>query len=127
MLKYFKQNPIYNTQKYCELWNLTSPSTNLSSSSTKYFSSMTPTTSEESSTLGDKNSSILYTSTKLLLDISTNKGSCYEGSSSSYHKYKPPEPNIALISLILLVGTCTLALLLKKLRLSNFLGSYVSV
>lgn len=38
-----------------------------------------------------------------------------------------PEPNIALISLILLVNTCGIALLLKKLRRSNFFGSYVSI
>ncbi len=39
-------------------------------------------------------------------------------------KYK--EANIALLSLILLIGTCTLALALKKLRRSIFFGAYVS-
>lgn len=36
-----------------------------------------------------------------------------------------PSPNIALLSLILLVGTCVLALALKKLRRSVFFGAYV--
>jgi hypothetical protein len=36
------------------------------------------------------------------------------------------EANIALLSLILLIGTCTLALALKKLRRSIFFGAYVS-
>lgn len=36
------------------------------------------------------------------------------------------EPNIALLSLILLIGTCVMALTLKKLRRSIFFGAYVS-
>ena len=34
-----------------------------------------------------------------------------------------PRPNIALLSLILLIGTCCIALALKKLRRSVFLGA----
>jgi hypothetical protein len=37
-----------------------------------------------------------------------------------------PQPNIALLSLILLIGTCCMALSLKKLRRSIFLGAVVS-
>ena len=37
-----------------------------------------------------------------------------------------PSPNKALLSLILLVGTCVMALTLKKLRRSVFFGAYVS-
>lgn len=47
---------------------------------------------------------------------------------ADYNMYKVksiPEPNIALISIMLLFGTCILALGLKKLRRSNFFGSYV--
>lgn len=36
-----------------------------------------------------------------------------------------PQPNIALISIILLFSTCAIALLLKKLRRSNFFGSII--
>lgn len=43
------------------------------------------------------------------------------------HQYHAPEPNVALLSLILFLGTCAIALALKKLRRSNFFGSYVSV
>lgn len=37
-----------------------------------------------------------------------------------------PNPNIALLSLILLIGTCVIALALKKLRRSVFFGAYVN-
>ena len=36
-----------------------------------------------------------------------------------------PNPNIALLSLILMIGTCVIALVLKKLRRSMFFGAYV--
>jgi len=36
-----------------------------------------------------------------------------------------PNPNIALLSMILLIGTCVIALMLKKLRRSIFFGAYV--
>jgi len=36
-----------------------------------------------------------------------------------------PEPNIALLSFMLVVGTCVMALFLKKLRRSNFFSSYI--
>ena len=36
-------------------------------------------------------------------------------------------PNIALLSLILLIGTCVIALTLKKLRRSVFFGAYVRI
>jgi hypothetical protein len=51
----------------------------------------------------------------------------YESHENFYNKLPltPPEPNIALISILLLIGTCTLALILKKLRRSPFFGSYV--
>ena len=41
------------------------------------------------------------------------------------HYLRPSEPNVALFSLILLIGTCVIALGLKKLRRSKFFGSYV--
>ena len=45
---------------------------------------------------------------------------------SSHASIKPPPvPNKALISFCLLVGTCGLALILKKLRRSVFFGSYI--
>ena len=46
---------------------------------------------------------------------------------SSPKAYLPhlPSPNIALMSLILVVGTCGMALALKKLRRSVFFGAYV--
>lgn len=120
--KYFNENPIYDTQKYCELWNYTLPtgerqqvwpystfntSANLFESSTEWF---------------DENSTTTVSSTRTSATLTPKL--CYDYTSG--HKNKsPPEPNIALISLILVIGTCTLTLLLKKLRLSNFLGSYV--
>lgn len=51
--------------------------------------------------------------------------SCYV---SPYHKPHPtPEPNIALISVILIFCTFFLAHCLKALRKSKFLHSYVSI
>lgn len=38
----------------------------------------------------------------------------------------PPEPNIALISAILLIGTCMIALILKRLRRSYYLPTFVN-
>lgn len=38
-----------------------------------------------------------------------------------------PRPNIALLSLMLLIGTCSMALSLKKLRRSIFLGAVVGI
>jgi hypothetical protein len=36
-----------------------------------------------------------------------------------------PEPNIALLSFMLVIGTCVMALFLKKMRRSNFFSSYI--
>jgi hypothetical protein len=60
--------------------------------------------------------------------ISLPKCMMYDSNDSYYSKLsqKVPEPNIALISISLLIGTCALALILKKLRRSPFFGSYVS-
>ena len=41
------------------------------------------------------------------------------------HYVRPSEPNVALLSFLLLVGTCVIALGLKKFRRSKFFGSYV--
>lgn len=66
---------------------------------------------------------------------STDMMSCYEISkinenlTNSAEKYSVksayPEPNIALLSVIYVVCTCCMALVLKKLRRSNFFSSYV--
>lgn len=42
------------------------------------------------------------------------------------HSFAREQPNVALLSMFLLIGTCTIALALKKLRRSKFFGSYVS-
>ena len=62
--------------------------------------------------------------------VSTNitKSRClieYYDTEQVSHKTHSPEPNIALYSLILLIGTCVVALALKKLRRSMFFGAYV--
>jgi hypothetical protein len=56
--------------------------------------------------------------------LSTSRRCEIYGEDERYKNYIP-SPNIALLSLILLIGTCVLALSLKKLRHSVFFGSYV--
>ena len=51
--------------------------------------------------------------------------SIYQNDDLSSDEPSTKSPNIALISLILLIGTCVVALLLKKLRRSMFFGAYV--
>lgn len=76
-------DPIYRTEKYCQLSN------------------------DTIKTYNETTTCLIYSNDDKISD----------------HK---AEPNIALLSLILLIGTCTLALALKKLRRSIFFGAYVS-
>jgi len=56
----------------------------------------------------------------------SNLTQCFIYSNEDQISEHKPQANIALLSLILLIGTCTLALALKKLRRSIFFGAYVS-
>lgn len=76
----------------------------------------------------DNYTSVMNSSLYVQANTSTSKpffSKCPGAIYSVYKEQKPPEPNIALISIMLLIGTCVLALSLKKLRRSNFFGSYV--
>lgn len=132
-LKYFNQNPIYNTQTYCQLWNFTQTTTTSTTTTRILPTWKTSTIDNINNEFAYIESSYEYSTNSTAASsrhpprhiVKTTSRVCYgEGFYDPHHKL-PPEPNIALISLILLIGTCTLALLLKKLRLSNFLGSYV--
>ena len=93
------KDPIYNTEKYCKLANLTtSKGYKRNANFSIYLSNDTDAVSR-------------------WLDYDLN---------GSEKIYETAKPNIALLSVILLMSTCFMALLLKKLRRSNFLGSYVS-
>jgi hypothetical protein len=56
-----------------------------------------------------------------------NLNEMYTTNTTSNYNDVKYEPNVALISTFLLILTCILALILKKLRRSAFFGSYVSV
>ena len=59
------------------------------------------------------------------LDFNDNTCVLYQNSFETIDKTHRSTPNRALISFLLLIGTCALALSLKKLRRSVFFGSYV--
>ena len=91
-------DPLYKAEKYCRLI-------------------------EDSKNLLDKNS--FENITTCYGRLLTANESCY---TSPYYKPHPsPEPNIALISVILIFCTFFLAHCLKALRKSKFLRSYVSI
>jgi hypothetical protein len=92
-------DPIYTTEKYCQLLNETNYEYIFSNKNT------------------NSSSSIAYSN-------STQR--CLIYSNDDHISMEKKEANIALLSLILLIGTCTLALALKKLRRSIFFGAYVS-
>ncbi|CAF0838647.1 unnamed protein product, partial [Brachionus calyciflorus] len=98
---YFQKNPIYKSQRYCELFNETTYS---------MYSKQAVVVNDNNST----NTTEFHTNNR-----------CFQMDTIYQLDNKPAEPNIALISLILLIGTCAMALLLKKLRRSNFFGSYI--
>ena len=102
--KYFQHDPIYNITKYCTM------------RSSFYNLTTTPSYFNYSSTTNYTNTSTANSATSRCV-ISTYK----------YKTKTLPEPNIALISFLLIICTCVLALALKKLRRSNFFGSYVSI
>ena len=71
------------------------------------------------------NQSLFMSSNQSFSSSSSTNNICH-----LYYDDDPPErrtqqPNIALLSLILLIGTCVIALALKKLRRSIFFGAYV--
>ena len=80
---------------------------------------------------GTTSGDVLYTES-FSMDNTTsvymNKTSfCYYEKKFELNSYgHEAQPNIALLSLSLCIGTCAIALALKKLRLSNFFSSYVS-
>ena len=67
LFKYFKENPIYNTQKYCELWNLTSTS----GTSSRVYDASTLAGSELLIEFDDE---IVYTSSSSENDASVSEG-----------------------------------------------------
>ena len=72
----------------------------------------------------------IYTSEKYCSLVNNSASICLKnmsepGMDRSCNKTQGAEPNIALISVMLLIGTFFLAHLLKVLRRSNFFGSYL--
>ena len=63
------------------------------------------------------------TNTTILADLTDCEK--YQSHFKSPSPTKENQPNVALISMTLLLGTCAIALALKKLRRSSFFGSYV--
>ena len=98
-------DPIYTTEKYCnvEIMNLY---TNKNSSSY--------------SSLPSGNCSYYLIENADINFMNVNATSTIKA--SAHHV---PSPNIALMSLMLVIGTCVMALALKKLRRSVFFGAYV--
>ena len=127
-LKYFKIDPIYVGETYCNLYN---SSANIGDTSRFYKNnhslgdlSMNQTNFDSIDIKPETNIIKRLTKCKASHDMHHN-----ETHFEDYHYHNEkfmPEPNIALISFILLIGTCAMALYLKKLRRSNFFGSYVS-
>lgn len=103
----FKNDPIHTTEIYCN--------------STRLASIMLPSTSSSTSSLPQSvlNSSLLIGSTTTLID----DDACLLYSVEKVPQQHVPQPNIALLSLMLLIGTTVMALSLKKLRRSVFLGA----
>lgn len=96
----FQKDPIYTAEKYCQINNQT------------YFSPFMNMSNQSSS------SSSIYNGYSFVECPMYDDGT--HGISNN-----AIEPNIALLSLILLIGTCVMALTLKKLRRSIFFGAYV--
>jgi len=98
--KFFEQNPIYTSEVYCKSVN---NSESILLKSYKTYSTWNDTTNLDNMTWLKQNEPLYL----------------------KKEKYSKPEANIALISLLLLIGTCAVALFLKKLRRSKFFGAYV--
>ncbi len=98
IIEYFMHYPIYTLDKYCNVLNITN------SSSSNWINNQSSLTQESSKY------SYQYSDSIQLDD---------------YESATKLEPNKALLSLIYVVLTCYMALILKKLRRSNFFSSYV--
>jgi hypothetical protein len=118
--QYFAQNPIYNSAKYC---SLKYPNLTLLFNTDDLFSYYSNLTTDE---YANYTLATTTTTTTTPYMIAIQNDYCGKNNTSSDYKYTVPEPNIALISMILLIGTCFLALGLKELRNSKFLPGFVS-
>jgi hypothetical protein len=102
IIKYFKHHPIHDANYYCQL-----------NKTESFFSQLTTQSylNNTNTTYSEKN------------NFKKNVATC---PNYHYDKYaETPQPNLAFISMSLLIGTCALALLLKKLRRSKFFKSSV--
>ncbi len=138
--KYFDQNPVYKIEKYCDLYNQSVFNNyNNNGSIFGYYYSRTNHLNSDGRMRENKSSdSVLFSSLTSkfglgckrltnLNDLDMFNGN-YNNSLSTYTYYADyPQPNIALISIMLLFSTCIIALYLKKLRRSIFFGSIVSL
>jgi hypothetical protein len=134
-IKYFKVDPVYEGSKYCQIYN--------NQNNTLIFKNKTKALN--SSISNEFNSSTIETKRLRCAALSFNLKNDedffifnesysifgeYDNDVNHHYHYANtgkfvPEPNIALISFMLVIGTCVMALLLKKLRRSNFFGSYI--
>ncbi|CAF1403791.1 unnamed protein product, partial [Didymodactylos carnosus] len=127
--KIFKANPVlgkYNDYPlYCScnksslLFNETTLTLDVLSSSLGQLSTTT-----SSSSFLTSNTTILYNSLKYACnDCLSNKSLTYLSKLNGTNFYDiPQQPNKALLSLIILLGTCFIALALKRFRRSKFFG-----
>ena len=117
--KIFRLDPILQPDDYCKLMMHTTNGSSRSTSATDFV--ITSSSSSSSSS-----SFVLHNATYTGSDAAASSFYCQIYSidlvEKSDHK---ASPNIALLSLILLTGTCAVALALKKLRRSVFFGAYV--
>ena len=131
-IKYFKVDPIYEGSKYCEIYNNLNNTLILKNKTNSSISN-----EFNNSTIETKRSRCAASSFNLKADQdyftfneSTSIFGEFDNDVNHHYHYANtgkfvPEPNIALISFMLVIGTCVMALLLKKLRRSNFFGSYI--
>lgn len=108
----FKNDPIHTTEIYCNSTRLASIMLPHSTSSS--------TSSLPQSVLNSSSSGLFIDSTTTTL---IDDDACLLYSLEKVPQQHVPQPNIALLSLMLLIGTTVMALSLKKLRRSVFLGA----
>ena len=125
--KYFERDPVYKGETYCQLYNQTN--NNAQQQQQQFSASFSTMAKNLSWLINDSNESLATTI------LSSPPPKCgwrryqlVQNASTllSDHQKPTQQPNIALISALLLVGTCVMALFLKKLRRSTFFGTRVT-
>lgn len=113
-MKYFINDPIYKLEKYCKIL-----STDGSIKKNNHSFIWHNTTSY-------KNDDSFNCQGSVIKKVIDNVTYYYYANAKYAEKRSYPEPNIALLSVTYVIFTCCMALILKKLRRSNFFSSYVS-